>query len=391
MSIKTYIRSRPRKGGEESYEITVDHGFFDVLQDDQVVSKRIRTTKTIRGTKVQAEIYAAQLAAMAEGKDPFASPKKQRRMTLQDWNKVFLRDHTPNIEESTRAGYRTNLSYFEASPVGKIALDHLSNRTLQQFFDSLLTESPKGTGAPLSPRTIRHIHSALHLSLAEAVRAGFIPQNPAESIRLPKRGSFEAQHYEAEELQKILEAASGEKLRKKLLISLYVCTGMRRGEGCGLRFSDVDFQKCQLRVRNNRVRGEDGEVVEKRPKSVHGNRVITVPASLITLIKEEQRRRLSKGLPAVYVLGGKNGEAFAPDTVSRYWRTFLQKHPEIRPLRLHDLRHSQMCLLLEQGVTPAVAAARLGDTTATAMNAYAHSSSLKEARAGALVEKALCG
>ena len=389
MSVKTFIRPRPRSNGEMSYQITVDYGSIEDLKDGEIVTARPRFHRTIRGTEAEAIALAERLRLEAEGKDPFAFSKKQGKITLSAWNSEFISKYTPNIQESTRAGYIQNLSYFNASPIGKIALQRLSSFTLQKFFDSLLEESPKSTGEPLSPRTIRHIHSAVNLSLKEAVRNGIIDRNPAEGIRLPKRDAFVAGHYEQKELKRILKAARKEDPQIYLMIALFVYTGIRRGEGCGLRFSDVNFRENFLTIRNNRVRGEDNSIVEKCPKSVRGNRQISIPDALIKLIKEERKRRKINNLPSEYVLSGKNGNPLAPDTVSRYWRFFLSRHPKIRPLRLHDLRHSQMCLLLDQGITPAVAAARLGDTTGTAMNAYAHSSPTKEKYAGSIIEQAL--
>jgi integrase len=88
-------------------------------------------------------------------------------------------------------------------------------------------------------------------------------------------------------------------------------------------------------------------------------------------------------------LANDSGLPYNPDTISKLWRDFLSRHPDIRPLNLHALRHSQMCAMIELGIAPAVAAARLGDTVATAMTAYSHSSRPKEQAAAALLEKAL--
>lgn len=279
--------------------------------------------------------------------------------------------------------------YCKVHPIGQVAVSRLSQPVLQDFLDGLQVSSPKNPEKGLSTHTIRHIQMALHRSLGVAVKQGYATFNAAEGLYLPRRESHEAQHYERDELVSILEAAKEEAPRIRLLVTLFATTGIRRGEGCGLRFSDIDFKANEVHICHNRVRGDSKVVVEKPPKSKNGLRTITIPADLKQLIRKEKKRRTRSGLPALYVLANDSGLPYNPDTISKLWRDFLSRHPDIRPLNLHALRHSQMCAMIELGIAPAVAAARLGDTVATAMTAYSHSSRPKEQAAAALLEKAL--
>ena len=389
MSVHTYIRPRPHKDGTEAYEVTVDLGRFETLESGRPVVKRIRNTTTVVGSYAEALKEAGRLQAQAEGQHPSAAPQRRNLISLRDWNNLFLSSYCKNVEETTRSGYRAHLAYCAEHPVGKIAVSRLSQAVLQEFLDGLQVSSPKNPEKGLSACTIRHIQTTLHRSLRVAVQQGYASFNAAEGLYLPHRETHEAQHYERGELAAILEAAKKEDPRLRLLVTLFATTGIRRGEGCGLRFCDVDFKAGALHICNNRVRGDSKTTVEKAPKSKQGLRTITAPPTLLKLLRREQKRRTRSGLPAVYVLANDDGFPLHPDTVTKLWQEFLSHHPDIRPLNLHCLRHSQMCLLVELGVAPAVAAARLGDTTATAMKVYTHSSKAKEQAAAALLEKAM--
>lgn len=389
MSVHTYIRPRPHKDGTEAFQITVDYGRLDTLVENKIVTRRPTKSHTVVGTYQQALKEAGRLQAEAEGNNPFAPYKKTKSITLEAWNERFINSFCGNVEESTRFGYRELLSYCKVHPIGQVAVSRLSQPVLQDFLDGLQVSSPKNPEKGLSTHTIRHIQMALHRSLGVAVKQGYATFNAAEGLYLPRRESHEAQHYERDELVSILEAAKEEAPRIRLLVTLFATTGIRRGEGCGLRFSDIDFKANEVHICHNRVRGDSKVVVEKPPKSKNGLRTITIPADLKQLIRKEKKRRTRSGLPALYVLANDSGLPYNPDTISKLWRDFLSRHPDIRPLNLHALRHSQMCAMIELGIAPAVAAARLGDTVATAMTAYSHSSRPKEQAAAALLEKAL--
>ena len=158
-----------------------------------------------------------------------------------------------------------------------------------------------------------------------------------------------------------------------------------------MRFSDIDFKKGTISVSRNFVRGEFGDVVEKGPKSANGFRTIPIPDKLVSLLNNELQRRKKEGLSEEFVLENGKGEPMNPDSVTRFWRRFLEKHPEVRPLRLHDIRHSHVTMLVNNAVPPAVTAARIGDTVATAMTVYSHSDAAQEQKAGELVNRLLCG
>lgn len=387
--IHTYIRCRPHKDGTEAYEISVDYGTYETLRDGQLEKRRIRETHTVVGSREDAVKEAGRLEAAAMQNTPDSAGRKSHRISLAAWNKHFIAEGCANVEESTRQGYHDKLSALSNSVLGNVPISRLTKSTLQSFFNRLSSTPSQKTGKCLSSKTVRHIHSALHRSLEFAVLQGELKHNPSSGIILPQREHKEIGHYDAEELKVILNAADSEPDNTRLMIYLYACTGIRRGEGCGLRFKDVDWEHDAILISNNRVKAFNSTVCRKGPKSKQGYRTISIPDTLKKMIKKEKRMRKRECLPCVYVLANQRGRPFHPDTITHIWEDFLKRHPEIRRLNLHALRHSQMTLMLDLGVSPAVAAARLGDTVATAMCTYAHSSKKQEQAAAVTINQFL--
>jgi integrase len=72
-------------------------------------------------------------------------------------------------------------------------------------------------------------------------------------------------------------------------VSLAVATGMRRGELLALRWSDVDLGTASLRVERSLVETKAG-LRFKSPKTKHGRRTITLPASAVDMLATIARR-----------------------------------------------------------------------------------------------------
>lgn len=81
---------------------------------------------------------------------------------------------------------------------------------LEDYYFSLLKpESNLENGAALSATTIRHHHQNISKALADAVRKGYIPLNPASSARLPKKEKYKAEFLNHEQLDELVSLFKG--------------------------------------------------------------------------------------------------------------------------------------------------------------------------------------
>jgi integrase len=135
-----------------------------------------------------------------------------------------------------------------------------------------------------------------------------------------------------------------------------------------------------LTVARNRVQAGAGNAVEGDPKTLSSRRTLPLDDGLVGVLKRASARyaqeRLALGAAHAdsgYVAVNEAGEPYTPDTLTRMWHK-LAKSAGVRPIRLHDARHSCGTALHLRGVPLAVIAAWLGhaDASITA-RLYVHS------------------
>ena len=156
-------------------------------------------------------------------------------------------------------------------------------------------------------------------------------------------------------------------------------SGLRRGEISGLRWSDVDLDRRILRIRNSRV-SAGGAVSEGAPKTKRSQRDLPLTDDLVAVLRNalirQQAERAALGADyrsGAYVLSNEIGHPYHPDTVSDLWIA-ITRTAGVRPIRLHDARHTCGTLMHLQNVPIAVISAWLGHSDSSfTMRTYMHS------------------
>ena len=141
-------------------------------------------------------------------------------------------------------------------------------------------------------------------------------------------------------------------------------TGMRKGELLALTLQDIDFHAKTIAITKT-LAYVNGEYVMQSPKTIKSNRVIDVPQFLLDEIKAYTEK--------VYKLDPE--QRLFPR--SRVWLgqaiTYTCDKIDLKPIRVHDLRHSHASLLINLGTNPLMIAERLGhEDVKVTLNTYAH-------------------
>jgi integrase len=95
-----------------------------------------------------------------------------------------------------------------------------------------------------APATVVRIHGLIRAAFAQAVRWGWLDTNPAAWATLPSVPNPEPRSPELEKVQQLLREADPD---LAAFLRLVAATGMRRGEACALRRSDVDLDGGAIR------------------------------------------------------------------------------------------------------------------------------------------------
>jgi integrase len=255
----------------------------------------------------------------------------------------FLSASEP-VKESTLAGYRRILDNHILPAFGDKTLNRLKKEDLDMFAD-MLKEKKLSNG-------MRHniLRLLLHL-LRKAVDSGSLDGEILKGFEVPSVDKSKVPVLNQREQAAIERAAAGNDRDAAVILALY--TGMRVGEICALKWSDVDLEEGMIHVRRTvqRLENVKGKGPKTRlcfgpPKTLSSERIIPLSAKLHRYLKE-----LKAHARGEYVIASKG--TFAEPRVIQYRFHALLRKAGIRRINFHALRHTfaVRCMELHMDVT----------------------------------------
>ena len=292
-------------------------------------------------------------------------PELGRRTTLAQWMDRWLAVEMrycvkPSSFQTYERIYRKHI----LPRLGELDIAGIDQLAIQGFLDAL-------SRAGLSESTIRGVYRLLSAGIRSAQEAGLIRKTPCRKIRLHAQENREQRVLNLRE-QDQLRSVAIESAEIPVLLGLYA--GMRLGEICALKWSDVNWEKGAVAVRRTVQRLYDGEgeaahtvLVAGMPKSARSCRVLPLPGFILELLQ-----KLREGAQSDYVFG-KGERAAEPRTMQRQFQRLAQR-AGVQDVHFHTLRHSFATRLIEIGVDIKTVSTLLGHSSAkTTLDFYAHS------------------
>ena len=360
------------KRGENSYRLRVSGGYTGE-------GKRITYKKTIQAkNKTEAQKELALFITEIETGQALSAKKMRFRDYADFWIKNYA---IPNLSPKTYERYKSMLKARILPYLGNMYLDKIQPMQLMYLYQELSesTYVRKNVSHKLSSKTVLEHHRLLHSMLQQAVFWQMIPYNPASRVRPPKAKKPNINFYDDAQTIALIKALEGEELKFRVIILLTIFTGLRRGEVLGLEWQDINFKNSSLTVRQASQYVSSIGIYTKDPKTETSNRIISIPESIIKLLKEYQKEQLKTRLR----LGEEwietnrlfvqwNGAPMHPDTITKWFRQFLEDK-NLPHITFHGLRHTHATLLISQGLDVRTVSNRLGHAqTSTTLNIYAH-------------------
>lgn len=168
----------------------------------------------------------------------------------------------------------------------------------------------------------------------------------------------------AAEIEVFIQCFTEEEEMYRIIFLMLFWLGCRVGELLALTSEDIDFENGTVSISKTYFRRNKTDYITA-PKTESSNRKITIPEFLQKEIKQFLDRQYE--LMSV--------ERIFPITDRAIQKKMKQKteQAKLKPIRVHDLRHSHIALLIEKGMQPLVIAQRVGhDSVNTTMNIYGH-------------------
>jgi len=232
----------------------------------------------------------------------------------------------------------------------------------------------------LSAATQRRNLSILSQYYKYAVKFEAADRNFFEFVEKPRSvrlDTLKTGGYSKSELAEVFKAFSSLDSFWRLFFTLAVDTGCRRGELCGLRWDDVEWDKGILHIRRSvyKTTGEKIKIKEPKSKCARDIKIAN------TTFAELKNFRLISKLSSIrsgkawtnenYIFHNGADEPINPSIATHKWHRFI-KDFRLPQRRFHDLRHTSATLLLQEGLDVVSVSARLGHADLKTTMLYLH-------------------
>lgn len=351
-------------------------------------SKRKQIFKSGFKRKLDADVALAKLVTeRADGSLVKPDPR-----TFAEFAEAWLSEYAEiSCSPKTAERYREMMALVSRE-IGQQPLGKVTTLQLQRVYNQLLKDGKtirvkggKQEQRPMSIKTVRNIHGAVHVAFETAVDWNLLRSNPASRCKLPPVPKREAVALDFSAARHLLDSCHDHWLADYLIVD--TGSGARRGELLALSWPDVGLDYRSITISKSLEQTKAG----LRVKQTKGNNIRTIPLAedaieALTRIKTAQvENRKMYGvdyradLDLVFCHPG--GGYLLPGTVTKAARRIAKKAGFSR-VSLHTLRHSHGSQLLSAGVPLPVVSKRLGHTDIyTTARVYAHALQSDEAAA----------
>ena len=397
-----------------------DKYYFSVSAGRDLTGKQIMKYKTyIPKGKTTAAIRREVEKAALDFEDEVKNGQylDGEHMTFADlvthWKDNYA---STNLAQSTLDSYLAILKGRFYPAIGNMKIAKITALHLQNIIKGMLDQG-------LSPATVRREFSIVSGILAKAYKWGLVVENVARRCELPKSEKPEIRFWTADQARDFLKALNLSYRHKckpqwrtlsktgkdypvpryereyyiprvwREYFSLELHTGMRRGELCGLRWQDVDFENRTISVNQVLTKVDLGYIV-KEPKTKSSKRAISVSKDVIDSLKSWKKEQMENSMHAGDLWSGKRGSLYDqnyvftspdypgrpiyPDSVGDRFHRIIKDYNEqysghIPDINFHGTRHTSATLLISEGVDVVEVSHRLGHSrTSTTEDVYAH-------------------
>jgi integrase len=261
-----------------------------------------------------------------------------------------------HYKPSVIRGYSQSIRLYIKPELGSRKLSSLSRVDVQDFADRLLA-----TG--LDPSTVKNTLKPLRVIYRRALARSEVAINPTTCLELPACRGRRQRIADPAEASALIEALP-EADRALWALALYA--GLRRGELWALRWEDIDLEASVIHVR----RAWDPKAGMIEPKSEAGTRKVPIAAVLRRILVEHKLRQGGDGTTRI-VLDSDGKMKHSTTLTERAHK--IWKAAGLKPIGLHECRHTFASLMIAAGVNAKALSTYIGHASISiTMDRYGH-------------------
>ena len=338
-----------------TYYAVVSLGF------DDITGKRIQKKKTGFPSQVEAQKwYDFTKADLSR-----SSVQMNSTMSFKTFvDKYFMPDYKT----------RTKLQTYDVGVARLKRLDYFFDRKLssispiviQDWHNSLLKEN-------VSMSYIYSLHQFLQIILNFAEKLGLVSRNNAKVAGNVKRSRGKVDFWTIEEFTAFIQTFNQKRVNEKLMFTVYwflFFTGLRIGELQALTWKDIDFEEKWVYIHKSIYYRNRKNWKFTDTKTQSSIRKLYLDDDTLKYMREW--KEVQEQIGKIDFIFSDNGLPIVKNRVNK----MLIRHAEkvnIKPIRVHDLRHSHASLMLQLGMNDLELKNRLGHSDISiTLGVYSH-------------------
>ena len=247
--------------------------------------------------------------------------------------------------------------------LGEYKLNELNDRVVIEWQNNLLKQNTP-YGELLEPTTLHEINCKLSSILNYADKCYSLKNNPISTVKAigTCRGTTEMKFWTVEQYKKVRELLKEDYVHY-CAIEILFWAGLRRGELMALTKSDIDFENRTITV-DKTFKKKKYEVYITSPKTKSSYRKVSIPKFLADELKDYLKEH-----------DELTDKSRIFNFTSYSLTTSFQKYSllaDVPTIRIHDLRHSHVSMLIDCGYSAFEIAKRVGHEAVDITYRYAH-------------------
>lgn len=291
--------------------------------------------------------------------------KKKFNDVLDEW----LESQKYYVKESTYATYYNHVKNHIKPYFDGVSINEIKQNQLQIFINEKLTHGKLNSSQGLSVKTVKELVNVIRLCMSYAAS-----QNYINEVNFHLKFPVQTKEYRllsSDEYKIFVQYLKNQPTHFHVGILIFLCMGLRIGEICALKNSDIDLIHKEIHIHQTlqRIQNINDKHIHKTKiiitstKTSHSTRTIPIPEVLMPYIhvKDNDYFFLTQS------------EKFIEPRAFRYMFKNILKKVQISEVTVHSLRHYFASNCIELGFDYNCLSEILGHSSpSTTMNLYVH-------------------